>query len=56
MFHMKQSAPQKQLNSNLVWILTAAAAFGLVAILPYRLALNAQQLTSYLILHLLFAL
>src|ERR1700757_414552 len=46
MFHMKQRTMNKPFNWKIFWILVAAAAFGLIAILPYVLALQANQLAT----------
>ncbi len=46
MFHMKQSPMNKPFNWKIFWILSIAAAFGLVAILPYTLALQAKTLAT----------
>lgn len=43
---MKQQTMNKPFNWKIFWILTAAAAFGLVAVLPYTLALQAKAIAT----------
>ncbi len=43
---MKQSTPTKPFNWKIFWILAAAATFGLIAIVPYSLALQANTLQT----------